>query len=506
MTEQNIEQWGIFEATLNGPKAGNPFLEVQLSAEFRCDDHTLKVNGFYDGDGIYRIRFMPDKVGNWSFTTTSNQAGLDGKTGSFVCVQPSAGNHGPVYVHNQFHFAYADGTPYYPFGTTCYAWTHQGDKLEEQTLATLKQASFNKMRMCVFPKHYPWNHNEPVYYPFERNDSGESDFTRFNPAFFHHFEQRIGQLLELGIEADIIIWHPYDRWNYSQMDAESDYRYLSYLIARLAAYRNVWWSLANEYDFLLETKPMELWDKFFEILMAEDPYNHLRSIHQARPDTMYDHTKPGVTHVCIQHSDVRQVVNWRKDYGKPIIDDELEYEGNVIYPWGGITAEEEVHRFWLIVANGGYAGHGETYVHPDDILWWSKGGVLHGESWKRIAFMRDIIEVLPAGGLTPLMGNDDKLLPGQIGQYFWRKYAGGFTEDNYLVYLGEYRPRMLNFWLPQDAGYKFDLIDTWEMTVTPATVNCLDSAPSYSYVRDGQHPTYEVELPGKPYLALRIYR
>ncbi|MCZ2151499.1 MAG: hypothetical protein LC126_27470 [Bryobacterales bacterium] len=35
-------------------------------------------------------------------------------------------------------------------------------------------APFNKMRMCIFPKSYAFNENEPVYYPFER-DAGKSD-------------------------------------------------------------------------------------------------------------------------------------------------------------------------------------------------------------------------------------------------------------------------------------------------------------------------------------------
>ena len=34
-----------------------------------------------------------------------------------------------------------------------------------------------------------------------------------------------------------------------QNGAAVDDRYLRYVVARLAAYRNVWWSLANEYDF-----------------------------------------------------------------------------------------------------------------------------------------------------------------------------------------------------------------------------------------------------------------
>ena len=80
------------------------------------------------------------------------------------------------------HFGYEDGTPYVPIGTTCYAWTHQGDALEEQTLATLRTAPFNKMRMCVFPKSYAYNANEPVYYPFERDAAGQERLQPLQPG------------------------------------------------------------------------------------------------------------------------------------------------------------------------------------------------------------------------------------------------------------------------------------------------------------------------------------
>ena len=30
-----IERWGIFELTLSGPDTGNPFTEVELTAEFK---------------------------------------------------------------------------------------------------------------------------------------------------------------------------------------------------------------------------------------------------------------------------------------------------------------------------------------------------------------------------------------------------------------------------------------------------------------------------------------
>ena len=88
------------------------------------------------------------------------------------------------------------------------------------------------MRMCVFPKSYQYNHNEPPFYPFGRDAAGKSDFTRLNPAFFANIERRIADLRAMGIEADLILFHPYDRWGYATMPAEADDRYLRYLLAR----------------------------------------------------------------------------------------------------------------------------------------------------------------------------------------------------------------------------------------------------------------------------------
>ncbi|MDP6637410.1 MAG: DUF5060 domain-containing protein, partial [Phycisphaerae bacterium] len=104
------EQWDIFELTLKGPSDGNPFADVRFSAEFRRKDKVFKPEGFYDGNGIYKVRFMPDAAGKWTYVTRSNRKDLDGKKGHFTCTKARSGNHGPVRVHNTFHFAYADGT------------------------------------------------------------------------------------------------------------------------------------------------------------------------------------------------------------------------------------------------------------------------------------------------------------------------------------------------------------------------------------------------------------
>jgi hypothetical protein len=456
-------------------------LEVSLSARFSQGSQTVEVDGFYDGGGVFRIRFMPEKLGEWRYKTKSNRPELNGKTGIFSCATPSVTNHGPVRVHGTYHFAYSDGTRYFPFGTTCYAWIHQGNQLEEQTLATLRETPFNKLRMCIFPKDYDYNKNEPLHYPYQQTNPSGFDFTRFNPEFFRHLEQRIEDLGKLGIEADLILFHPYDRWGFSRMNAEDDYRYLRYVVSRLSAYRNVWWSLANEYDFLLERKPMEVWDRFFQIVQEKDAYQHLRSIHNGDPGKLYDHSKPWITHVSIQHWDVRRSKEWRKQFKKPVIDDECEYEGNIPWPWGNITAQELVHRIWIATTNGTYAGHGETYLHPDDVLWWSKGGVLHGESHKRIAFLKRIMEEGPTEGLEPMEDS-----------WVWTRISGGMQGDYRLFYFGEHQPAKWSVDLPEGGKYKVDVIDTWEMTITT-----LDK------VYEGK---FEIPLPGKPRLAVRVRR
>lgn len=445
-----VEQWDVFELALAGPEDGNPFTDVRLTAEFRQGNRLLRPDGFYDGDGIYRVRFMPDAVGEWTYRTVSNCPQLDGQIGSFVCTEPSSGNHGPVQVRNTWYLAYADGTPYFQIGTTCYAWTHQAEKLQSQTLQTLAASPFNKLRMCVFPKSYKYSENEPPLYPYEGEPLTDWDLTRFNPSFWQHFEERVRQLGELGIEADLILFHPYDRWGFAGMDAAADDRYLRYAVARLAAYRNVWWSMANEYD-LMETKTGADWDRFFQIVQQADPYNRLRGIHNCHG--WYDHNKPWVTHCSIQSESLDQVPQWRKQYPKPIVIDECRYEGDIPEGWGNLTAPEMVRSFWRGTMAGAYVGHGETYKHPDDILWWSKGGVLRGESPARIAFLKRIMtEAPPFEQLEPQPAPAPTVL------------ALARPGLHYMYHFSD--PTEITVFLPGEQPYQVDAIDTWEMTVT----------------------------------------
>ncbi len=489
-----IERWGFYEIALKGPQGGNPFIDTSLSAVFENGSTTVDAAGFYDGGGVYRIRFMPPAQGGWRYRTRSNAPTLVGKTGKFEAAAPASDNLGPVAVADTFHFAYADGTPYRPVGTTSYAWTHQPDALCERTLKTLAASPFNKLRMAVFP-------NEDVatlpVYPFPGTPGGW-DFTRFNPAFFQRLENKIARLCNLGIEADVILFHPYDhgKWGFDSMPPEVDGRYVRYVAARLAAYRNVWWSMANEFD-AMKAKTDADFDRLFQIVQSSDPYSHLRSIHNFR--RFYNNNQPWVTHASIQNGsaveDDARAVLYRDVWRKPVVFDEVGYEGNLAKRWGSLSGEELVRRTWEGAIAGSYVGHGEAIEDSAHHMWVAEGGVLKGASPARIAFFRKVTEQAP-GPLEPIDKWQDWHLAGIGGEYYLR-YFGGDAPQQWPFVL----PRL---GLADGQQFAVDVIDTWAMTVTPlAGTFTVKRRDAYSFAEQNGRA---VNLPGKPWIALRIRR
>ena len=482
------EQWGVIEIVLRGGGAGvEP--NSDLAVTFEQGDVQKSIPAFWDGGDVYRVRFMPETQGDWTWRV---EAGWPWHESGVVRVgPPSRGNHGPVRVAERFHFAYADGAPFRQIGTTSYAWTHQPDVRCAETLRALAVSPFNKIRMAVFPNGSV--HAENIF-PYER--AGEAwNFNRFNPAFFQRFERRVAQLCALGVEADVILFHPYDEARgFSAMNAAQDEKYLRYVVARLSAYRNVWWSMANEWD-LVKSKSEADFDRIFQVVQDADPYNRLRSIHQWRQ--LYDHNKPWVTHASIQNGaaveDDARALLYRDTYRKPVIFDEVRYEGDIAARWGNLTPQQMVRAFWETHIAGSYCGHGEAY-QPD--LWMGVGGAFHGQSVPRLAFLKRVMEEGPAPGIDPL-------------DRWWGRHIAGKAGQYYLRYFGEETPGEWRVDLPKDeltAGLRFraDVLDTWNMTVTPIEgVFTLAQTGAYSFA-DPARPT--ISLPSRPYMAVRLVR
>ena len=494
-----VEKYGVFELRFIGSSSS--------AASFMHSGQEFAVKAFPISDTEMAVRFMPNSEGQWLYTIATGEQDL---AGEFTCVPASPANHGPVSASGQGGFAYADGKVYIPVGTTCYAWIHQGEEMVKQTLATLAGAPFNKLRMCVFPKSMPYNNNEPDLFPFYKNESGAWDVSRPVHAFWDHLDDCILKLAELGIETDLILYHPYDRWGFAQLSLDDCLTYLDYCLCRLSAHRNIWWSLANEYDMVF-ARSNEDWDIIGQSIQAGDPFGHLTSIHNWL--TVYPR-KEWMTHVSIQSGELRRIPEWQQKWQLPVIIDECGYEGNIEFEWGNLTAFEMVNRFWTCAARGSYCTHGETFWREDEALWWAKGGQLYGQSPERIKFLRSIQE--EAGVLKPMtrqlnLDPNNAAAAEAMEKYktFFKAIMALSEEERNRVMLGmqpmiasnidcrlQYLARACAVFaevnLPENGQYRVEVIDVWEMKRTVAF--------------DAANGLTKVPLPGKEGMAILVSR
>ncbi len=540
-------QYETVELCWNAPAPEGSHVYVDLKAEVTGPDGAKNVKGFYAGNDTYKLRFLPEQPGTYTWKVT----GVITDEGT-TKVEPAAeGHHGPVRAKGTALY-YADGTDFHGFGTTVYALAHQSKELVDETIATLAANPFNKVRMCVFPKHYIYNFNDPDHYaffpdadrPYVRPETMEvaGPSSKLTPEtapkwdvnhpdfdFWDAFEGRMKQLQDLGIEVDLILFHPYDRWGFSMMPLEDNLTYLDYLLRRLSAFPNVWWSLANEYD-LCFAKKLEDWYAFEEKIAADDPVHHLMGNHNCFP--IYDAGREHITHASVQGRTLNMVPELMKKYGKPVCFDECCYEGNLEQTWGCISGPEMTRRFWKVTATGGHCTHGETFLPGgDEVVWWARGGKLVGESPARIRFLRGIAESLP-GALEPLgmgLGNmieairnpegkeqmlamaPDSMRPflenimnmdvTELTRHMDQEsdYAGHVGEEAYLFYLDNNCFGFYDAPLPEDGTYTVEVIDTWNMT---RTVVATDAKGTKEHGEFMGRSAYRVNLPGKEWMAI----
>ncbi len=503
-----MKQYEMYEIKLAGKEPDNSFVEIEMKAEFEKDGKITCVMGFYAGDGIYAVRFYPEEAGTYHY----NIKGAVAASGELECKPAEENRHGIVRAEGT-HFQNADGTWFYPFGTTVYALVHQEEALVNQTMETLRQAPFNKIRICIFPKDADYNHNDPSYYAFEKKNE-EWDVHHPCFRFWDDLESRIRQLNEMGIQCDLILLHPYDRWQFSKLTREQVFVYLDYVTRRLSAFPNIWWSLANEYDLLNYEK--EDWECFADFLHQNDPYGHLLSNHNMIQH--WDFSNKDTTHICLQIKNIDNISRKITEFQKPLMVDECRYEGNVPMEWGNISGFEMADRFWKICMQGGYCTHGETFLNDVEVLWWSKGGSLIGESPARIGFLRSILEELPGplsfGGkdmTEATVEEQKKYMPEEMKKSpfyktmlsaSWeelndllsanREFIAICGEDAYIKYFSRKQTCIGILDLPENGAYEVEVIDMWEMTRKKVLTNV--------------NGHLEIKLPGKEGIAILARR
>ena len=93
--QPRVHRWDVQEISFAGPEAGNPCGQC-ITAVFTGAREQRTVQGFYDGDGRYMVRFMPAHEGEYRFRIPLPEGELGG---SFTVLPAREGVHGPVQVY-----------------------------------------------------------------------------------------------------------------------------------------------------------------------------------------------------------------------------------------------------------------------------------------------------------------------------------------------------------------------------------------------------------------------
>ena len=246
-------RWEVHEFVCHGAcLVENPFLDTRLVGEFISPlRRTNIVDGFYDGDNVWRLRFAPGEEGEWSYRLRGEGVEVL-QEGRLLCTAPLG--HGFIRKHpqNPYAFACADGTPFFPMGDTCYGLFDDSPitpRLREEYLRTRRGQHFNFVRMTVGHSQVRAT-KDPAFWAWG-GTAEKPDLNRFNPAFFHAFDDLILQLRACGMNVELILLNFYRApfTDTRQWTPSREQLWLRYLLARYGAFDHIFlWTLANEYE------------------------------------------------------------------------------------------------------------------------------------------------------------------------------------------------------------------------------------------------------------------
>ncbi|GAB2796426.1 DUF4038 domain-containing protein [Rhabdobacter roseus] len=168
------------------------------------------IHGFWDGGTTWKVRFAPDEVGTWSYTTRCSDSlntGLHGQRGTFACTAPSSRHAiftkgSIIRPKASYYLSHADGTPF--FYAACTAWNGPLKSTDEEWSTYLKDRAANHYNVIQFAATQ-WR-------GCDKNSLGQVAFTgsgriALNPDFFQHLDKKIDEINAHGlIAAPVLLW------------------------------------------------------------------------------------------------------------------------------------------------------------------------------------------------------------------------------------------------------------------------------------------------------------
>jgi len=369
--ERTVQQWEVFETSITSTKDyENPFIDVQVDALFEKDGQRWKIPAFWDGGNVWKVRFSPPEIGEYTFQFISNDnsnKSLKGEKKTLTVTAYRGENklykHGMIGIsENGRHFEHADGTAFFWLADTW--WKNLSKRMTWEGFQELAQdrkaKGFSVVQIVAGP--YP---DEGPFEPMWENEGGfmykNQEFTVLNPEYWKYADRRIKYLIDTEISPAIVgAWGRADCDAMKHVGVDGLKLHWRFLIARYGAYP-VFWILAGELHN--ESKWGEgAWGEVGRYVREIDPYQRPITIHSGSgrrgeegDDNIITYDMVGGSHdpeVAISSAVNNLISTYHKEPPMPVIMGEGLYEGHM---QNGFRYVQR-HMFWQYMLSGA-AGH-----------------------------------------------------------------------------------------------------------------------------------------------------
>jgi len=298
----SIGLYRLFETTVeNSTPYANKFADVELTATYTAPSgRPRQFWGFFDGDGrgrgdrvtgtIWKLRFMPDELGRWTYTYRWSD-GTPGGSGSFTCVKEGAGKGVlGAYKKNPHWFAY-NGTE--PVWLKSYYETGHGaigqdfDWVVENVYSKFIEHGYNHLQvnwllsLCCFKQYY-LDGPEPETLDLTLYEEGKASST-MNLDVWHRMERHLGFLNDRNIGVHMFLGFEGARNDgpaWARLSEEEKDFYVRYVVSRIGPYANLaGWNFVWEVEGDRESHELGL----ARLLAKYDVFNHLRTYEDENP-------------------------------------------------------------------------------------------------------------------------------------------------------------------------------------------------------------------------------